>query len=311
MNAIELLGLTRHFGGIHAVEDLDLCVSEGEIFGLVGPNGSGKTTTLNVLSTLLRPTRGTARVFGHDLVAEGHRIRPLLGVTFHQCVLDLEGTVDANLRFVLRMQGVPGRAVSERVGEALAVSELEDVRHRIVGELSWGLKRRVEIARALSGNPRLLLLDEPTQGLDTDSSQRIRRILDDWRNREGAIVFLCTHDGDLMELCDRLGLLVEGRLRRVVDTPSLRREIGEDEIVFTTRTPECAVEALAWLTTAGVSAVSENGQVKVKAPQAPRWVGEFMAAMDGRLKDFSYSRARLKDCVSQLVASERSPKTRA
>lgn len=240
MAAILCRGLIRRFGPTLAVSGLDLEVAEGEFFALLGPNGAGKTTTLHMLVTLLRPSEGEAYVFGHHVVKEADAVRARIGVVFQDPTLDERLTAWENLEVHARLYALPGGAIRERIGEALAWAGLEKVARRPVRTFSGGMKRRLELARALMHQPRLLFLDEPTLGLDPQGRRQLWEAIQALREG-GLTVFLTTHYLQEAEAADRVGILEGGRLAAVGSPRELRRRVlgGEEgslEEVFLTLT---------------------------------------------------------------------------
>src|SRR5690349_10670185 len=164
-SAIEARGIGKDFGSIRALAQLDLDVHEAEFFGLLGPNGAGKTTTVHLLATLLAPTRGTARVAGHDVRDDGLAVRRSIGLVFQDTTLDRDLTAEENLRFAARLWNLPSRVAGPRVDALLRQFGLGDRRRSTVRTLSGGQRRALDIARGLLHEPRVLFLDEPTAGL--------------------------------------------------------------------------------------------------------------------------------------------------
>lgn len=214
-------GLGRSFGGVVAVADMSLAMSEGESLALIGPNGAGKSTTLGMLTTAIRPDRGRATVLGHDVVREPERVRAGLGVLFQEPALDDAMTPRETLAFHAALHALPRRETRERVERALAWAELGDVADRIVRGLSGGMKRRIELARALMHEPRLLVLDEPTLGLDPQGRRDLWARIETLR-KGGLSVLLTTHVLSEAERCDRVGIVDRGRLV-ALDTPDAIR----------------------------------------------------------------------------------------
>jgi ABC-2 type transport system ATP-binding protein len=229
--AIEARGLARTFGGgITAVAGIDFDVAEGEIYAFLGPNGAGKTTTVRMLTTLLRPTEGSARVAGHDVVREAHQVRQSIGVALQEAALDPLMTGDELMLLQATLHGIPAdegrrrsRALLERVGLSQAAG-------RRVGTYSGGMRRRLDLGMALVHGPRVLFLDEPTTGLDPLSR---RAIWDEVRdlNREGTTVFLTTqYLEEADQLADRVGIIAKGSMA-AEDTPAtLKAEVGRSHL---------------------------------------------------------------------------------
>ncbi|MDQ2676758.1 MAG: ATP-binding cassette domain-containing protein [Actinomycetota bacterium] len=227
MAAIEVRGLEREFGeGVKAVRGVDLDVAEGEIYAFLGPNGAGKTTTVRMLTTLLRPTGGTAKVAGHDVVAEASEVRKSIGVALQEAALDPLMTGRELIRLQATLHGL-ARTEGQRRAEALLDRVgLDYAADRRVGTYSGGMKRRLDLASALVHSPRVLFLDEPTTGLDPVSRKAI------WEevqalNDDGATIFLTTqYLEEADQLADRVGIIAGGLLV-AEDTPrALKAEIG-------------------------------------------------------------------------------------
>lgn len=234
MNTVEAEGLTRRFGDFIAVREVSFTVQEGELFAFLGPNGAGKTTTINMLCTLLRPTSGTARVGGYDIVREPREVRRHIGLVFQDPSLDDRLTAWQNLQFHARLYDVPRRVFEERAKHLLELVELTDHAHREVRTLSGGMKRRLELARGLLHQPKVLFLDEPTLGLDPQTRRHIWEYILRLRDTEGTTVFFTTHYMDEAEWADRIAIIDHGRII-ALDTPDhLKAMIGGDVILMRT-----------------------------------------------------------------------------
>jgi len=236
---IETLGLTKRFGELRAVDHIDLSIREGEVFGLLGPNGAGKTTTLSMLATLLKPTEGTAKVDGHDVLTEAAAVRKSIGIVFQEPSSDDILTGRENLYLHALMYGVDRRIREQRFREVLKLVDLEDRADGQVKKYSGGMRRRLELARGLLHKPKILFLDEPTLGLDPQTRehiwQYIRRLVD----LEHVTVILTTHYMEEAErLCDRVAIIDDGRII-ALDTPErLKHIIGGDIIRLRIQNPQ-------------------------------------------------------------------------
>jgi ABC-2 type transport system ATP-binding protein len=211
MSAIQAQGLRRTFGEVVAVDRLDLDVAVGEIFGLVGPDGAGKTTTMRLLTGILPLTAGSATVAGFDVVRDPERLKDHIGYMSQRFGLYPDLTVNENIDFYADIYGVPGRGRAEKIERLLSFSHLTPFKQRLAGNLSGGMKQKLGLACALIHTPRVLFLDEPTNGVDPVSRRDFWRILYQLV-REGVTIFVSTAYLDEAERCNRLALLHEGRL---------------------------------------------------------------------------------------------------
>jgi len=227
MPILELRGLTRRFAALTAVDNLTLSIERGDMVALLGPNGAGKSTTIKMLTTLLPPTEGTARVDGFDIVARSGAVRRIIG--YVPQLLSADGTLTGieNLMVFARLYDIPRRERAARVEEALRFMGLSDSARRLVRQYSGGMIRRLEIAQSMLHNPRILFLDEPTVGLDPAARRAVWEHIEDLRSRTGATIVLTTH---LMEeadaLCDRVAIMHQGRLVAHGTPTELKRAIG-------------------------------------------------------------------------------------
>jgi len=230
--AILARSLTRTFpNDIHAVDGIDLSIDEGAIFAFLGANGSGKTTTVRMLTTLLRPTSGHASVGGHDVVREAHAVRSSIGAALQEAGLDDMQTGRELLRLQARLYRVPPRDVDERVDYLLRVVDLHDAADRRVKTYSGGMKRRLDLAASLVHRPRIVFLDEPTTGLDPISREAIWRYVFELNTREGVTFFLTTQ---YLEEADRLAhdvaIMSAGRIVAQGSPAALKAGVGADVV---------------------------------------------------------------------------------
>jgi ABC-2 type transport system ATP-binding protein len=223
--ALECGGLTRRYGDVVAVRDVSFVVRPGELFGLLGPNGAGKTTTLHMLTTMLRPTEGTARVAGWDVVRDAPRVRDLIGVVFQEPALDDRLTARENLELHAVLYRVRSRWIAPLVHQTLEWAELADRADRPVRTFSGGMKRRLEVGRALLHQPRVLFLDEPTAGLDPQGRRQLWDRIATLR-QQGLTAFVTTHNMQEAEGCDRVAVIDRGRLLVVGSPADLRVQVA-------------------------------------------------------------------------------------
>jgi ABC-2 type transport system ATP-binding protein len=232
--AVEATGLVKHFSSgkktTKAVDGVDLAIPSGSVFGLLGPNGAGKTTAVRMLATLLRPDAGSARVLGHDVVAEADAVRSAVGLTGQFASVDEDLTGTENLLMLARLYGFRGPAAKSRVADLLAAFSLSDAGSRQVKTYSGGMRRRIDLAASLVLSPRVLFLDEPTTGLDPRSRNQVwdivRVLVDD-----GATVLLTTqYLEEADQLADRIGVIDSGRLIAEGTPSELKRSVGEGSV---------------------------------------------------------------------------------
>ncbi len=222
---IRISGLSKEYGPLKAVDNLNLEIKEAEIFGLLGPNGAGKTTTIQMLNTLTLPTSGRAEIAGLDLVSEANKVKRLIGVSPQEMNLDKELTARENLRIHGLMYRM--KAIDQRINELLSWTELNNQADVLVKTYSGGMQRRLLIVRAIMHRPRVLFLDEPTVGLDPQIRRQIWDLIRNL-NREGTTILFTTHYIEEAELlCHRVGILSHGRLITLGTPQELRNQIGQ------------------------------------------------------------------------------------
>lgn len=236
--AIESRGLSKHYADTTAVAELDLSIPEGTFFGLLGPNGSGKTTTIHMLSTLVRPSSGQIRVAGHDVLEDPVTVRGSIGLVFQESALDRNLTIEENLHFAGALYGLDKPTVEERSNELLTLFDLNDKRSVAVAALSGGMRRAVDIARGVLHRPRVLFLDEPTIGLDIINRRAIWRFIGRLRQAHGMTVLLTTHYLEEAESCDEVAFLRTGRLIGSGCPQDLIADLGHHILEIETDTPD-------------------------------------------------------------------------
>jgi ABC-2 type transport system ATP-binding protein len=228
--AIEAKGLGRDYGTTCALHALDLTVPPATIVGLLGPNGAGKTTTMLLLATLLKPSRGSARVLGKDVVRERAAIRKRLGLVFQEASVDGLLTVEENLLFAARLAGLGGDRAARAVADVVTRTGLTARARQPARQLSTGWRRLADLARALVHRPDILILDEPTVGLDPEHRDRVWRLIDTERTERGTTILFSTHYLAEAETCDHVVMLAHGRTSGAGTPTALKATIG-DEVV--------------------------------------------------------------------------------
>jgi ABC-2 type transport system ATP-binding protein len=257
MLAIEVRDLCKSFGSFRAVDHLSLQVRQGEIFGLLGPNGSGKTTTINMISGLSRPTSGEVRVMGYDVQHHARRVRQVLGSVPQETALYEELTAWTNMDFHADLFGIPSKEKKERITRLLELVQLLDRKDSRVGTFSGGMKRRLALARALLHDPQLIYLDEPTLGVDVQARRAIWDYILALRDQGKTVLITTNYLEEAQVLCERLAIIDHGKLI-AVDTPEhLKQTYGGSVIEADTARPVIDLSALRALE--GVNDVKQDG----------------------------------------------------
>src|SRR5665647_1477743 len=228
---IETHQLTKAYNSLTAVDKLDITVESGEIFGLLGPNGAGKTTTINMLCTILKPTGGSAKVNGFDIVKEAMQVRRSIGIVFQDPSIDDRLTGRENLYMHANLYGVPASEQRERIDRILKLVELEDRANDLLRTYSGGMRRRLELGRGLIHYPKVLFLDEPTVGLDPQTRDHIWKYIKELKQTHDITVVLTTHYMDEADrLSNRIGIIDHGKMV-ILDTPSKLKDTLEGDVV--------------------------------------------------------------------------------
>jgi ABC-2 type transport system ATP-binding protein len=294
--AIEIQHLSLRYdrgSGANALNDVSFVVRAGEIFGLLGPNGSGKTSLFRVLNSLLEPSSGTVSVFGSDLARSVGKVRASSGVVFQSQSLDRKLTVAENLRHQGHLYGLHGLVLRQRIEEVLERFRLADRRSDLVETLSGGLKRRLELAKALLHRPRLLLLDEPSTGLDPAARREFWHYLEALNRQDGTTILLTTHFMDEAEFCHQLAVLDQGVLVALDSPAALKSRVGGDVIVLRTREPEALREAIA--TKFGRPVVALQETLRIETPRGHELIAELVEAFPGKVEAITLSKPSLED----------------
>jgi ABC-2 type transport system ATP-binding protein len=235
MQAIKVERLTKKFGNFTAVDGISFSVENGELFGLLGPNGAGKTTTINILSTLLKTTSGHAEVAGFNVSRSMDDVRKSIGIVFQDPALDNKLTGKENLEFHGMMYGMRTDEIRDRVNDVLALVELTDKANVVVEKYSGGMKRRLEIARGLMHRPKVLFLDEPTLGLDTQTRRHIWEYIRKLNKEAGVTIILTTHYMEEADyLCGRIAIIDHGKIVAIGTPKKLKDVLGGDVVCLET-----------------------------------------------------------------------------
>jgi len=279
---IEVESLRKTYGDLIAVADVSFTAEPGRILGLLGPNGAGKTTTIGCISGLLKPSAGRVRVMGHDIVHDGMAARRDLGIVPQELALYLDLSAEANLSFWGAAYGMKGEALSRRVREILELTGLADRSREKVSQFSGGMKRRLNFGCGIVHNPRVLLLDEPTAGVDPQSRVRLLDLVRE-QARGGTTVLYTTHYmEEAQDLSDRIAIVDHGRLLALGTLAELRRLVGQKDLVRLTGRfePEAARKALGSVEEMEVLSASTDS-ILIATEGASRKLPAILAALHG------------------------------
>ncbi|MCE4606858.1 MAG: ATP-binding cassette domain-containing protein [Desulfurococcales archaeon] len=280
--AVEVMGLTKRFGDLVAVDKVSFCIPKGIVFSLLGPNGAGKTTTINMLSTLLKPTGGDAYIHGYSIIRDRGEVRQIIGLVPQDLTADDELTGWENVYIQAKLYGLPSGKAEEKTEEALRFMELWDHRKRRVSTYSGGMRRRLEIAMSLVNEPRVMFLDEPTLGLDVHSRRHLWGLIERLKE-QGTTILLTTHYMEEAEyLADRIAIIDHGKIV-VEDTPDgLKARIKGDRIYLRLGEEE-AVSVVKALTEKGFNASLRNSDsIIVKVERSEEILPELISILQGR-----------------------------
>jgi ABC-2 type transport system ATP-binding protein len=291
--AIRVDGVTHVYGSRQALVDLSLEIHRGELFAILGPNGGGKTTLFRLLSTLMPLQTGTVSVLGHDLACQADEVRRVIGVVFQSPSLDRKLTVAENIRLQAALYGLSGRELTTRLDDLLAQFALTDRARELTERLSGGLRRRVELAKGLIHRPQLLLLDEPSTGLDPAARSDLWQYLRQLRDEAGTTIVLTTHYLDEADGADRIAILNEGRLVAVGAPDELRAEVGGDSITIEIADPAALAEAIR--ERFGFVARIVDSAVRLEVPDGHQWIARLVEAFPGRVAAIRLGKPTLED----------------
>ena len=291
--AIAVQDLVHRYENRTALNGVSFDVRPAELFGLLGPNGSGKTTMFRILSTLMVPVGGRALILGRDAAREPSELRREIGVVFQSQSIDLKLTATENLRHQGHLYGLHGQDLSARIRAMLERVGLAERAREKAETFSGGMQRRLELAKGLLHGPRVLLLDEPTTGLDPGARRDVWQYLRMLRDQEQVTVLVTTHLMEEAERCDRLAILNEGRLVALGTPTELKREIGGDVIVLDAREPEAL--SLRIQSKFHIEVRVVGGQLRIEKDHAHRFVTDLVESFPGEIDAVSISKPSLED----------------
>jgi ABC-2 type transport system ATP-binding protein len=292
-SAVEVRRVSFHYGNRTALMGVDFAVESGEIFGLLGPNGGGKTTLFRLIATLLPLQQGDVRVLGCDVASQAQKVRRRIGVTFQSPSIDGKLTVGENLRHQAHLYGLLGRDASRRIDELIGQLGLADRVGQLAGSLSGGLKRRVEIAKSLLHRPGLLLLDEPSTGLDPGARHDLWEYLTGLRVERHVTILVTTHLMDEAERCDRLGILDRGRLVALGTPDELRQSVGGDCLTIQSGNPDELSRQIA--SRFGVASRRVGDALRIEREAGHELLRDLVAAFPAEITAISLAKPTLED----------------
>jgi ABC-2 type transport system ATP-binding protein len=292
-SAISVRDVVHRYGDRTALNGVSFDVRPAELFGLLGPNGSGKTTLFRILSTLMVPVAGRAVILGHNAAEDPSRLRREIGVVFQAQSIDVKLTAAENLMHQGHLYGLRGTALKRRISEILGRVGLADRAKDKAETFSGGMQRRLELAKGLLHGPKVLLLDEPTTGLDPGARRDLWQYLRILRDEEHVTVLVTTHLMEEAERCDRLVILNEGRVVALGTPTELKQEIGGDVIVLETKDPERLAGKVRTQFRVDTNVV--EGQVRIEREHGHRFVTDLVEAFPGEIDAVSIAKPSLED----------------
>ena len=296
MLPIKVENLSYAYGARRALAGVTFSIAQGEVFGFLGPNGSGKTTLFKILSTLIPVDQAAVNLLGHELSRESQSVKQYLGVVFQHPSLDLKLTVTENLRHHGHLYGLWGKTLKHRIQEALGQFELADRAQERVETLSGGLQRRAELAKATLHKPKLLLLDEPSTGLDPGARRNFRAYL---AGLQETTVILTTHILDDAEACDRVGILSEGKLVAIGTPDELKSRVSGDIVIVDSPTPEQLAPKISQKF--GCAAASIEGLLRIECHNGHEFVRDVVAAFPTEIRSVRFGKPTLEDVFIKLT----------
>ena len=300
--AVSIENVSHFYGKRQALADVSLSIDPGEIFVFLGPNGGGKSTLFRLLSTLMPLRHGSISIYGRTVTAHQHEVRQQIGVVFQMPSLDKKLTVRENIDQQAALYGVAGQTLRERTSVLLEKLELTDRQNDVTEDLSGGLRRRVELAKGMLHSPKVLLLDEPSTGLDPAARQAMWRYLEFLRRDQGVTIVLTSHLLEEAEKADRIAILDQGRLV-ALDTPdALKDRIGGDTITIRTRQPQALLEKLHNELNLSATEVSEF--VRLETEDGPGTIRTIMQSSSDLVDAITLAKPSLEDVFIAMTGRQ-------
>ncbi|MGD8505262.1 MAG: ABC transporter ATP-binding protein [Candidatus Bathyarchaeota archaeon] len=308
---IEVKNLTKKFNGFTAVDHISFDVKRGEVFGLLGPNGAGKTTTIRMLSTLTRPTEGTATVGNHDIMKDDNEVRKLVGLVSEKIIMYDRLTAHENLQFFGRLYNMSKEVLNKKIDELLELVHLSKWKNSQVGTFSSGMRQRMNVIRALLNMPKVLFLDEPTLGLDPQSSVEVREFIKKINREDKTTIIITTHmmvEADM--LCDRIGIIDRGRIAALDTSTNLKKLVsGADTTILGLEIPNLTTNTIASIQSLEcVNSVSQDNSTRIKVhasgEEAFDTIIDAIRAENGKINSVQNLQPTLEDVFLHITGHE-------
>ena len=308
---IEIRNLTKNFDGFRAVDHISFDVKRGEVFGLLGPNGAGKTTIIRMLATLTRPTEGTATIGDYDIVKDDNEVRKLIGLVSEKMIMYDRLTAKENLWFFGRLYGIPKEVLNERIDELLTLVQLGNWKSSQVGTFSTGMRQRMNVIRALLNMPEVLLLDEPTLGLDPQSSVEVREFIRKINRENKTTIIITTHmmvEADM--LCDRIGIIDHGKIVALDTSTNLKKLVsGADTTMLGLEISNLTTNMIASIQSLKcVNSVSQDNSTHIKVhangDEAFDIIIDAIRAQKGKINSVQNLQPTLEDVFLHITGRE-------
>lgn len=299
MPIIRVENLVKKFGNITAVDDVSFDVEEGTIFGFLGPNGAGKTTTINILCALLSPTSGRAFINGNDCVKDAASVRKSIGIVFQDTTLDKDLTAEENLLFHAYLYNVERSERQKRVDDVLRFVDLFSRKDDLVKKFSGGMKRRLEVARGLIHQPRVLFLDEPTLGLDPQSRTNLWEFITELPKKHNVTIFMTTHYMEEAEVCDNIAIIDNGKIIARGSPEELKKIIGGDVIYLKTKDNIKARDEIKQVL--DIDASMKNGELFISTTKGDACIPEIIRTLGDSVLSVRLQRPTLNDVFLKLT----------